>query len=237
VEIAVAIAPPTGLHNLYFVAVAAGERDRKPIALNWVEFHDSPAAAEQRKRAREEARKLIALRQVSAPTRTFVRNWTLGDLRMDLPGLEKGRSVDRGQRLFTELACAKCHKLGSAGGTVGPDLSDVMQRMAKQKSPREALLTEVLEPSKVIDEKYRTTVVTLDNGQVLAGIIVGQNAKAIRIAADPANPDVVREISRGQIEEMKPSDVSLMPAGLLNTLSKDEILDLLAFLAGGAKKN
>ena len=47
--------------------------------------------------------------------------------------------------------------------------------MAKQKSPPEALLVEIIEPSKVIDEKYRTQIVTLDNGRTLAGVIVSQD--------------------------------------------------------------
>jgi len=62
-----------------------------------------------------------------------------------------------------------------------------------------------------------------------------KDAQAIRIAADPANPEAVREIPRSRIEEMKPSDVSMMPAGLLNTLKKDEILDLLAYVECGGR--
>ncbi|MFL5339004.1 MAG: PQQ-dependent sugar dehydrogenase [Gemmataceae bacterium] len=236
-EVAVPVRPPAGVHDLYFVATGKGELGRKTISLNWVEFHDSPAAAEARKAARATAKPLVEDRLRVAQSRPFVRNWTVDDLRNDLPAFNgQDRSPERGAKLFAELSCAKCHKMGQTGGAVGPDLTDVMQRMAKQKSPREALLIEILEPSKVIDEKYRTQIVTLDNGQTLAGIIVSQDAKAIRIAANPANPEEIREIPRARIEEMRPSDVSLMPTGLLNTLTKEEILDLLAYVGSGGKK-
>jgi putative heme-binding domain-containing protein len=111
-----------------------------------------------------------------------------------------------------------------------------MQRMAKQPNALRALIVEIVEPSKVVDEKYRTHLVTLANGEVLAGIIVEQNDQHIRIAANPAKPDEIRTIPRKKIEEMHKSDVSLMPVGLLNTLAKDEILDLLAYVTGGGKK-
>ena len=99
--------------------------------------------------------------------------------------------------------------------------------------PREALLVELLEPSKVTDEKYRTHVLTLDSGRQLAGVIVSQTPEAVRIAANPAKPDEISEIPRGRIEEMRVTDVSMMPTGLLDTLKKEEILDLLAYLESG----
>jgi len=234
-EIVAPITPPTGMHDLYFVAAGHAEAGRKTISLNWVEFHDAPAAAQSRKQAREAAKRLIDARKSAAPARQFTRNWTVNELKPELTNLDKGRSLENGKKLFAELSCAKCHKIAGAGGAVGPDLTDVTQRLAKQKSPREALLIEIIEPSKVIDEKFRTQIVTLDSGLVLAGIIVSQDAQAIRIAADPANPEAIREIPRSRIEEMKPSDVSMMPAGLLNTLKKDEILDLLAYVESGGR--
>ena len=60
-------------------------------------------------------------------------------------------------------------------------------RMKKHPSPREALLVEIIEPSKVIEEKFRTHVVTLVDGRQLAGIIVENEKNQIRIAADPAH--------------------------------------------------
>ena len=125
--------------------------------------------------------------------------------------------------------------MGKTGGAVGPDLTEVATRMAKQPSPRAAMLTEIVEPSKVIDEKYRTHVLTLDSGRQLAGVIVSQTPEVVRIAANPAKPDEINEIPRGRIEEMHATDVSMMPTGLLDTLKKEEILDLLAYLESGGR--
>src|SRR5207244_11295273 len=154
------------------------------------------------------------------------RTWTVAEVKIAL-GSAKG-SPERGAKLFTELGCVQCHRMGKTGGAVGPDLTDVATRMAKQPSPREALLIELIEPSKVIDEKYRTHVLTLDSGRQLAGVIVSQTPEAVRIAANPAKPDEISEIPRTRIEEMRVTDVSMMPTGLLDALKQGEILDLLA---------
>src|SRR5262249_44994714 len=229
-EVTLPIKAPQGVHDLYFVAVAASEKDRKTVSLNWVEFLNDPTVDMFAAAKALALREKLAAKAAATKVRPFVRNWVLDDLKADLGEVAKNRSINGGRKLYEELACSRCHKMGQTGGAVGPDLTDVASRMAKQPAPREALLTEILEPSKVIDKKYRTAVVHLDNGQTLAGIIVAQDAKSIRIAADPAQPDAVRDIPRSRIEEMKESDVSLMPVGLLNTLTRDEIWDLLAYL-------
>jgi len=102
--------------------------------------------------------------------------------------------------------------------------------MKKQPQPRQALVRELVEPSHAIEDKYRAHLLTLADGRQLAGIIVSETPQNLRIAANPALPDEVREIPRSRIEERRVSDVSLMPKGLLDTLTREEIEDLLAFL-------
>ena len=63
-----------------------------------------------------------------------------------------------------------------------------------------------------------------------------QNDKAIRLAANPAVPDERIVIPRDRIEGLQKSDQSLMPAGLLSTLTREEVLDLLAYVEAGGKK-
>jgi cytochrome c len=223
---------PGGVHDLF--VVAHGKPGSKgALSLIWLEFHDSPEAAALRKKANAEAAKRADARQKLFKARPFVKDWKMDDLARSLGELDRGRSFERGKALFTAASCITCHKMGKEGGTLGPDLSDVAKRLAKQPMPRLALLREVLEPSAVIDEKFRTQILVLDDGTQQAGIIVEQDAKAVRIAANPARPDERALIPRERIESIRKSDVSLMPVGLVSTLERGEILDLLAYLESG----
>jgi putative heme-binding domain-containing protein len=231
IELPVAIPATTGLHDVYVVAVTKNANSgRKTVSLNWIEFQDSRALANAREASRASARKFLDAAKSAPKARPFVRAWTVDDLKADLE--TSSADLGRGERLFKELSCIQCHRFGVAGGKIGPDLTDVAMRMKKQPSPREALLVEIIEPSKVIDEKFRAYILTLNDGRQLAGIIVEQTKDAIRIAADPAHPDDVRSVPRQQIEQIQKSNISMMPVGLLNTLTREEIRDLLAFLEG-----
>src|SRR5207244_2037954 len=86
----------------------------------------------------------------------------------------------------------------------------------------------------VIGEKYRTHVITTADGRRLTGLVVRQTDEAVVVADNPLQPDRVTQIPVAQIDEQTTSAVSMMPTGLLNTLSEDEILDLLLFVESGA---
>ena len=160
--------------------------------------------------------------------RAFVNAWKPDDLVKDLDALDRGRSMARGKELFTVARCDVCHRVGTVGGQLGPDLAEATQRL----KPAE-MLTEILAPSTTINEQYRSWSVLLDEGTVLTGLITKQDDEAIHIVQNPlASADPIR-ISRDRIEAMKSSTVSTMPMGLLNTLSREEILDLLAYVRSG----
>lgn len=107
--------------------------------------------------------------------------------------------------------------------------------MEKKHTP-ESVLREMIEPSKVINPKFKTYIIETKQGGVLAGLILSENTKALKIQASAdAEP---REVLLSDIEEKIESKLSLMPEGLLVTLSKEEILDLLAYvLAAGDSQN
>lgn len=221
-----------GLHDLYVVA-SDRVTGKGALSLIYLEFLDSPAAAAARKAANADAAKRAAARVKLFKARPFVKDWKMDDLVGSLGELDHGRSFERGKMLFTAASCVSCHKIGKEGGTLGPDLTDVGKRLAKQPMPRVALLRELLEPSAVIDEKYRTHIVVLDDGTQKAGIIVEQDGKGVRIAANPAAPDERVVIPRERIEAVQKSNVSMMPVGLVSSLTREEILDLLAFVEAG----
>ncbi len=231
-----AVKDPAGVHDLYVVANPQTNR-RGTVSLIYLEFLDSPEAAAARATANAAAARRVAAREKVFKARPFVKDWKMADLVGSLGELDRGRSFARGKEMFRVASCITCHKMGKEGGTLGPELTDVTQRLAKQPMPRAALLREVLEPSAVVDEKYRTHIVVLDDGTQKAGIIVAKDAKEVTMAANPAAPDERIVIPRGRIEVLHASDVSMMPAGLLATLTREEILDLLAYVEAGGDPN
>ncbi|HUG20051.1 MAG TPA: c-type cytochrome, partial [Planctomycetaceae bacterium] len=154
----------------------------------------------------------------------IVQRWTMDDLSSDLDKVAAPRDSSAGQRALAKASCLKCHRIGETGGRVGPDLSQVGARFDLR-----AILESVLEPSKVIDEKHRQTSYVLTNGKVITGRPIGVNAKQLVIETDPITEASVT-VSRDEIEESVISKVSPMPAGLADVLTRDEILDLIAYL-------
>ncbi len=160
--------------------------------------------------------------------RSFVATWTVDDLKPDLVDGLRGRSAEIGKKIFVEASCGTCHKYDGQGGAVGPELTDVF---IKWKDDREAILREILDPSACIDEKYAMhTVLTVD-GQTISGLIQAETDEAVTLIADPESgkPTV---IPQDDVEEFVKMKTSMMPKGLLNQYTKDEILELMAFLRG-----
>ncbi len=101
---------------------------------------------------------------------------------------------------------------------------------------RAEVLRAVLEPSREIDPKFRTVLIETRDGGLVSGIVVSREADALKVRQGPQA--AIREVPLRSIAEQGESKVSLMPEGLLVTLSKEEILDLLAYvLAGGDSKD
>jgi hypothetical protein len=72
-----------------------------------------------------------------------------------------------------------------------------------------------------------------DDGQVVAGLVMQDDADTIHVLPNPLKPEEVEIVHKSNIQEQRKSDVSTMPEGLLDTFEKDEILDLLAFVQAG----
>lgn len=164
-------------------------------------------------------------------TRPFVRNWTMDDLTPDLEKLKAGRSFDRGKALFTVATCAQCHKVGTEGGEIGPPVADLVAKLADKKADERSVLESVLRPSKVIDDKYRQWTVSKVSGGFVTGIKVFEDAEVMRLQAGPNEKQV--EVRLADVDSKKPSAISAMPEGLLVTLTREEILDLLAYVISG----
>lgn len=159
------------------------------------------------------------------PERPFVKSWTLEELVPLVEGGMKGRDYDRGRAMFAAGKCFSCHRFNNEGGGAGPDLSGVAGRFGTRD-----LLESIVQPSKTISDQYEAVTIATSDGKVITGRIVNLNNDTLMVNPDMFDPNNMVGIRRGQIEEMKKSPVSLMPEGLLNSLNRDEVLDLMAYL-------
>jgi putative heme-binding domain-containing protein len=168
-----------------------------------------------------------------------ITDWKLSDFEADLKRVNEHRSFERGQQLFTKLACAQCHQMTPnqtaerQNVNVGPNMQEVVK---KYKGDAKLLVQEILEPSKNIDDKYRTVAFALDDGTIVNGNILREDEKAVTILTG-SNPVIEQKIPTDSIDARKPSSVSLMPVGLLNSLDKEQILDLLAYVLSEGNAN
>jgi putative heme-binding domain-containing protein len=140
-------------------------------------------------------------------------------------GLKQKRDFDKGRALFAAANCFSCHRYDNEGAAVGPDLTAVSGRF----SPRD-LLESIILPSKVISDQYEAVIVATTDGKVVTGRIMNLHNDTMTINTDMLDPSNQVNVNRQKIEEIRPSPVSMMPEGLLSTLEKEEILDLVAYL-------
>ena len=158
-----------------------------------------------------------------------VREWTMADLEPLLPGSTAERSLVEGKSAFEKTGCAQCHRLGDVGGAMGPDLTSVGKRL-----DRRALLESILEPSKAIAEEYAAYDIETSDGELLTGRIEREDSDALILRTNSAVDDL-RRVKKSAIVKRTKSGLSNMPSGMLNALSENQILDLLAYLlADGA---
>jgi putative heme-binding domain-containing protein len=136
---------------------------------------------------------------------------------------EKAGKAEAGRPLF-DKQCAICHRFGAIGKDVGPDLTTIASRFK-----RADVLDSILYPSKVISDQYQAEMFELKDGKIVTGVIVRETAAAVLVRT-AESPDKPVAVPKGQIANRAASTVSLMPEGLLDGLSQDQISDLLAFV-------
>ncbi len=163
--------------------------------------------------------------------RPVVQQWSLDSLAETSALDAAAGNAERGAAVFTEALCARCHRVGATGPAVGPDLTYVGRRFARRD-----ILEAILSPSLVVAENYRNVEVVTTDGRVVTGrpVMVGDyRLPVLTIAVDPLRPQETVEIPKEQIELHRLAESSPMPQGLLDTLTAEEIADLLAFLQSG----
>jgi len=161
--------------------------------------------------------------KASKKQRSYVKDWKVADLEADLGQVAHGRNFAQGQDSVFATQCLMCHRVGEEGGAVGPELTAISSRFSRRD-----ILESIIEPSKVISEQYTNTDITLKNGDTLTGRIVSEDGDKVVVRPSMLAPEM-KEISKADIKSREVSKISPMPPGLLNMLTKEEILDLLAY--------
>ncbi len=168
------------------------------------------------------------------PPRPLVRRWTSADFANLASDIARG-DAQRGETVFRDALCIRCHRAGARGPAVGPDLTHVAGRFG----PRD-LLDSILTPNKVIAENYRNVQLRTIDGRTLVGRVLMQGdfrSEKLRLATQPLAPAEFVELDKKQIEEVRESAISPMPEGLLDGFRAEDVLDLLAFLTRGGPSN
>lgn len=168
---------------------------------------------------------------VATSQRPFLRDWQLEDILPDLETLNlTQRTTADGKRALVVALCLNCHRVGTDGANVGPDLTHVGGHYDARK-----IWESIVEPSQTVDPKYRNRTYAMDDGRMVTGRVVHVDGSELVIETDPVAATTAK-VERAAIESSTVSQLSPMPSGLVNSLSKEEILDLLFYLSSGLRE-
>ena len=162
--------------------------------------------------------------------RDFVKAWTLDDLQPALAALkDRQPNLAHGKELFAAAQCANCHLFRDTGGNVGPDLTAVAQRFG-----RKDILEAITDPNKVVSDQYAMITLTVQKfggggTDQVSGLVKEESSGAVTLLTDPL-AGKTSTFYENVIVKREKANVSIMPPGLLNTLTTEEVSDLLAFL-------
>ena len=138
----------------------------------------------------------------------------LTDDAVDAADTHQGRAV-------YERTCSACHKMYGEGGDIGPDIT------GSNRANLDYLLGNILNPSEEIPEGYQMVIITTRDGRTFSGNLANEDARQVTLRIVGQDPVVV---AKSAIQSREALPVSMMPEGLLGTLSDEEVLQLVRYL-------
>ncbi len=151
---------------------------------------------------------------------TADRRERIAALKTRLVPAELARADRRRGRVVFDRICAACHKLHGVGGEIGPDLTGA------GRDNLAYLLENIIDPSASVSADFRMVVAALRDGRVLNGLVRAQTDRTLTLQTQTES----LVLDRREIEELRPSPLSLMPEGLIDPLSEAEVRDLISYL-------
>ena len=191
--------------------VAAGLREKKLVA------SELDAGARQRLTKHPDEKLRVELEQLLVSAITQDRTTALADYQKALSLTGDAR---RGSVIF-EKNCSNCHKVGTIGVNVAPDISDSRTKTTSQ------LLADIIQPNRAIDNNYVAYSLLTVDGTTATGILTSETATSITLR-QPGDKTLV--IQRDEIEQLLSTGVSLMPEGLEKQIPHASMADLLAYI-------
>jgi putative heme-binding domain-containing protein len=161
--------------------------------------------------------------EARAPQKTPTNKWVLSELLRDISKKEQieRASLVSGSAIFKRGKCSSCHRLGSEGTPLGPDLTNLPKRFMRKE-----VLEAILYPNHTISSQYSSSIVVTSDGKTYSGLLSESGSDFI-ITTDKAEKVTV---SQADVEDISTSPISVMPAGLIDELTVDEVADLFAYM-------
>ena len=129
--------------------------------------------------------------------------------------------LDNGKLLYKKT-CQQCHVLYGEGGKIGPDLTGT------NRANLDYLLSNLVDPSAEVAKDYRMSIVTTTDGRILTGLLLERTAA--RLTLQTATQQIV--LAKDDVDEIRESPLSIMPENQLDTLTREQVRDLIGYLAG-----
>ena len=140
--------------------------------------------------------------------------------KMLTPNFVKSADLSNGRLIFSK-SCQNCHKLYGEGGTIGPDIT------GSNRADLDYLLSNLIDPSAEVAKDYRMSIVETQNGRKISGIVVERTPA--RLIIQTATERIILAVE--DVDTVRDSDISIMPDGQLDVLTKEQIRDLIGYLA------
>ncbi len=203
------------------LTVAADAEKIVPVTIRLVSRSGRPALSVHWTTNEDSRPRPLALRRLLVAWAASEASSDRALVDVPLPELEGGNWA-RGYREFfgEQAACGKCHTIFNRGGTIGPDLSNLVHR------DYASVLRDITHPSFAINPDYVSYTITLRDGRVKSGVI-HESADTLRVGDSQGT---TFELERADVDDMQPSAVSIMPEGVPVQLGTERMRDLMTFL-------